>query len=170
MSATDQRGTAMRTARADAGSRVAAARAQGAGSAAVTGGRDPRAARPSRPAVRRVKLMVSRVDPWSAMKVGFLLSFAFGVAMVVMVFVLWTILSGMGVFDDINRMIGSILGDSDKPFDVNEYLGLGRILSLTIVLAVIDTFLWTALATLAAFLYNVIASLVGGLQLTLTDD
>ena len=28
---------------------------------------------------RRVKLMVSRVDPWSAMKVGFLLSVALGI-------------------------------------------------------------------------------------------
>lgn len=33
------------------------------------------------------------------MKVSFLLSVALGIAMVVMVFVLWTILAGMGVFD-----------------------------------------------------------------------
>ena len=47
-----------------------------------------------RPAsARRVRLTVSRVDPWSAMKVSFLLSVALGIAMVVMVFVLWTILA-----------------------------------------------------------------------------
>ena len=42
--------------------------------------------------------------------------------------------------------------------------------ALAIVVGVIDVILLTALATLAAFLYNVSSSLVGGLQLTLTDD
>ena len=120
---------------------------------------------------RRVKLMVSRVDPWSAMKVGFLLSVALGVAMVVMAGVLWALLSAMGVFDSINSLAGQIIGDgSGQDFDVMDFMGFGRVLSLSVVVAVIDVFLLTALATLTAFLYNIVASLVGGLHLTLTDD
>jgi hypothetical protein len=38
------------------------------------------------------------------------------------------------------------------------------------MVAVIDVVLLTALSTIMAFLYNVVAALVGGLHLTLTDD
>jgi nitrogen fixation-related uncharacterized protein len=124
-----------------------------------------------RPAPRRVKLTVSRVDPWSVMKMSFLLSVAVGIAGVVMVAVLWTILSGMGVFADINRTVEEVLSSNNgSKFDLMDYIGLGRVVSLSIVIGVIDVILATALATLGAFLYNVCSSLVGGLQLTLTDD
>ncbi|MGL5850621.1 MAG: DUF3566 domain-containing protein [Phycicoccus sp.] len=43
-------------------------------------------------------------------------------------------------------------------------------MSLATVLAVIDVVIITAIATLGAFLYNVSSALVGGVQLTLTDD
>ena len=132
---------------------------------------------PARPASprprggRRVKLMVSRVDPWSAMKVGFLLSVAMGIAMVVMAAVLWALMSAMGVFDSINSLASQIIGDAaGQEFDIMDFLGFGRVLSLSVVIAVIDIVLMTALATLGAFLYNIVASLVGGLHLTLTDD
>jgi hypothetical protein len=124
-----------------------------------------------RPAsARRVRLTVSRVDPWSAMKIAFLLSVALGIAGVVMVFVLWTILAGMGVFDQINGIVGEVVQDGQQRFDIMDFVGLGRVVSLSIVIAVIDVILVTAIATLGAFLYNVSSALVGGVQLTLTDD
>jgi nitrogen fixation-related uncharacterized protein len=120
---------------------------------------------------RRVKLSVSRVDPWTAMKLSFLLSVAVGIAAVVMVVALWSILSGMGVFTDMNRTVESVLNTTNgAKFDLMNYIGLGRVVSLTIVIAVIDVILITAISTLGAFLYNVCSSLVGGLQVTLTDD
>ena len=124
-----------------------------------------------RPAPRRVKLTVSRVDPWSVMKMSFLLSVAAGIAGVVMVAVLWMILSSMGVFADINRTVDDVLSSNNgTSFDLMDYIGLGRVVSLSIVIGVVDVILMTAISTLAAFLYNVCSSLVGGLQLTLTDD
>jgi hypothetical protein len=119
---------------------------------------------------RRVKLTVSRVDPWSALKMSFLISVALGIAGVVMVAVLWMILSGMGVFSEVNRLIGEVIQDEENPFNLMDFLGFGRVLSLSIVIGVIDVFLMTALSTLGAFLYNICSALVGGLQLTLTDD
>ena len=132
-----------------------------------------RSAAASRGAVsgpRRVRLNLARVDPWSAMKLSFLLSVAIGIAFVVAVAVLWTILDSMGVFASVNATIGEVLGDSTKTFNLMDYIGFSRVLSLATVIAVVDVFLLTALWTLAAFLYNVCSALVGGLHLTLTDD
>jgi hypothetical protein len=119
---------------------------------------------------RRVRLTVARVDPWSAMKLSFLLSVAIGIALVVMTAVLWIILDGMGVFGDVDRTIGEVIGSETSTFNLMDYLGFGRVLSLATVIAVIDVFLLTALATLGAFLYNVCSSLVGGVHPTLTAD
>jgi hypothetical protein len=148
-----------------AGSTAAPAGQGQAGTAASAPRPAPRPA-----AARRVRLTVSRVDPWSAMKIAFLLSVALGIAGVVMVFVLWTILAGMGVFDQINGIVGQVVQDGQQRFDIMDFIGLGRVLSLSIVIAVIDVILVTAIATLGAFLYNLSSALVGGVQLTLTDD
>ncbi|MEI2774937.1 MAG: DUF3566 domain-containing protein [Tetrasphaera sp.] len=123
-----------------------------------------------RPGPRRVRLTVSRVDPWSAMKVSFLVSVGLGVAIVVMITVLWMLLSGMGVYDQINTMVNKIIGDNETKFDLLDFVGFGRVVSLSVVIGVINVLLLTALATLGAFLYNICASLVGGLQTTLTDE
>ena len=122
------------------------------------------------PAGRRVRLTLSRIDPWSALKMSFLLSVAMGIAMVVAVAALWMLLKGMGAFDQVNNLIGSIVQDGDKKFDIADYVGFGPVVSLSIVFAVIDVFLITAIATLGSIIYNLSASLVGGLGLTLTDD
>ncbi len=159
--------------------RAAAAGAVGAAGAAVTPAPESHPARradghtpaPARPAPsRRVRLTVSRIDPWSAMKMSFLLSVALGIAGVVMVAVLWTVLEGMGVFDQVNGVIGQVIQDDGQKFDVLDFIGFTRVVSLSIVIGVVDVILITALATLGAFLYNVSSALVGGVQLTLTDD
>jgi hypothetical protein len=139
-----------------------------AGRAQTGGGGAPGAVQP---APRRVTLSLSRVDPWSAMKLSFLLSVAVGIAGVVMTAGLWMLLSSMGVFADLNRTVEGVLNSSNgAKIDLMNYIGLGRVVSLTIVIAVIDVLLVTAISTLGAFLYNICASLVGGVQVTLTDD
>ena len=174
MSTADQAGTTMRSSSGPSAeatrpmSRAQAAPAATSDTAQAAASPAPAAA--PRGTGRRVRLTVSRVDPWSAMKMSFLLSVALGIAGVVMVSVLWTILAGMGVFDQVNDLVGQIIQDGDQTFDIMDFLGFGRVVSLAIVVGVIDVILLTALATLAAFLYNVSSSLVGGLQLTLTDD
>jgi len=118
---------------------------------------------------RRVRLTLSRVDPWSVMKIAFLLSVAIGIAMVVMIAMLWIVLQGMGVWDNVNELLRT-LETSGKTFDIMDYVGFGRVVSLSVVIAVVDVLLMTALATLGAFLYNICSSLVGGVQMTLSDE
>ena len=50
------------------------------------------------------------------------------------------------------------------------YLELPRALAVSTIVAVVDIVLVTALTTLGAFLYNITATLVGGIHLTLADE
>jgi hypothetical protein len=106
------------------------------------------------------------------MKLSFLLAIALAVIALVAVFVIWTVLDTMGVFDSVGGTVESITRSSDNAqgVDILDYVGLSRVLSLTVVLAGVNVVLMTALATLGAFMYNMAASLVGGLNVTFTED
>jgi len=128
---------------------------------AAAGGRPP----------RRARLRLSRVDPWSVMKTAFLLSIAFGVVTVVSVLMVWSVLGAAGVWDSINTTVQDVVGGQDSSgFDVQNYLGTSRVLGFTMVVAVVDVVLLTAIATLGAFLYNMAAALLGGIEVTLAED
>ncbi len=120
---------------------------------------------------RRARLRLSRIDPWSVMKASFLLSIAFGVVTFVAVFMIWSVLGAAGVWDSINSTVASVIeGDQPSDFDVTNYVGMSRVLGFTLLLAVIDVILLTAIATLGAFLYNMAAALLGGVEVTLSED
>ena len=131
-------------------------------SAGLTGGSNAAGA-------RRVRLAVSRIDPWSVMKLGFLLSIAIGIMTVVSTAVLWFVLDGMHVFSSINKTVTEVVG-TESFINILKYVEFGRVISLAVLIAVINVVLLTALATIGAFLYNIVAALVGGIHLTLTDE
>lgn len=117
---------------------------------------------------RRVRLAISRVDPWSVMKLSFLMSVAIGIMIVVASAVVWLTLDGLEVFAKLNGLIVEILADSD--FDLMQYVEFDRVISVATLVAVVDVFLITALSTIGAFLYNITAALVGGVHVTMTDE
>ena len=55
-------------------------------------------------------------------------------------------------------------------FDVTDYINTSRVLGFTMLVAVVDVVLLTAIATLTAFLYNMAAALLGGVEVTLAED
>jgi len=122
-------------------------------------------------APRRVRLAVSRVDPWSVMKLSFLLSVAVGIMIVVATFAAWTMIDSLGVFASVDQLLREVLGqEAAANLNLMQYFEFDRFLSAATLIAVVDVVLLTALATIGAFLYNITAALVGGLHLTLTDE
>ncbi|MDN5743799.1 MAG: DUF3566 domain-containing protein [Nocardioidaceae bacterium] len=141
---------------------------QGAGTATATPARSSVAA-PRGP--RRARLRLTQIDPWTVMKTSFLLSIAFAVVTVVSVAMVWQVLGAAGVWDSINSTIQESIGGEDVAgFRIEDYLGTGRVLGFTMLVAAIDVVLITAAATLIAFLYNMSASLLGGVEITLSED
>jgi hypothetical protein len=123
------------------------------------------------PRTRKARLRVAKADPWSVMKVSFLLSIALGICTIIAVAVLWMVMDAMGVFSTIGETISEATEtDQESGFDLEAFLSLPRVLIFTSVIAVIDVVLATALATLAAFMYNLSAGFVGGIEVTLAED
>jgi len=121
--------------------------------------------------VRRAKLRLTRVDPWSVTKTAFLLSIAFGVMCVVAVFLVFSIMSASGLWDSVNNTIQDVVNQSPEDrFDIEDYVGMSRVMGITMLISAIDVVIITALATLGAFLYNMSASLLGGIEVTLAED
>jgi hypothetical protein len=121
---------------------------------------------------RRARLRLSRIDPWSVMKVAFLLSIAFGIVTIVSVFMVWSVLGAAGVWSSINNTVSDTVssGNNVSTFNIQDYIGMSRVLGFTMLVSVIDVILVTAIATLGAFLYNMAASLLGGVEVTLSED
>jgi hypothetical protein len=120
---------------------------------------------------RRARLRLVHLDPWSVMKTAFLLSIAIGIVFVVAVAVVWSVLGAAGVWDSINKTVSDLVGgDSASSFDVQNYVGTSRALGFAMIVAVVDVVLITAIATLGAFLYNLAAALLGGIEVTLAED
>ncbi|WP_030017054.1 DUF3566 domain-containing protein [Streptomyces monomycini] len=143
----------------------------GQGAGAQQGVRRPRTGARTTPRTRKARLRVARTDPWSVMKVSFLLSIALGICTIVAVSVLWMVMDAMGVFTTVGGTISEATGSGDGGgFDLQSFLSLPRVLLFTSVIAVIDVVLATALATLGAFIYNISAGFVGGVELTLAED
>jgi hypothetical protein len=122
------------------------------------------------PRSRRARLRMTRIDPWSVMKTAFLLSIALGIVIVISVFMVWSVLDAADVWSSINQTVRDITGETATPFDIEDYLGTRRVVGFAMIVAAVDVVLLTAIATLGAFLYNMSASLLGGVEVTLAED
>jgi Transmembrane domain of unknown function (DUF3566) len=120
--------------------------------------------------VRRARLLISKVDPWSVLKMAFLLSVALGIVTVVAAIVLWTVLDLTGIFDQVDSLLGTLAGSEGGGFELKKVASLGQVASFATIIAVVNVVLLTALSMLSAVLYNISATLVGGIGVTLTDD
>ena len=119
--------------------------------------------------VRRARLVVSKVDTWSVLTLAFLLSVALGIITVVASLVLWLVLDLTGLFQGINELL-SMLGGSAEGADIKKFLSLGNTALFSTLISVVNVILLSALSVLGAILYNIAASLIGGIGVTLTDD
>lgn len=117
---------------------------------------------------RRSRVAIQKIDPWTVLRLSFLLSLATAVITVVAGMLLWGLLSSGGVFESVDRTLEDVLGDG--ALTITQYFGFGRVLSVSLLIAAIDIVLITALSTIGAFLFNLAASISGGLGVTITEE
>ena len=117
---------------------------------------------------RRARLFVKRIDPWSVMKFSFAVSFVLFFVAIVATAVLYLALDAMGVFNSVNRALSEMIGATGSKNGGFKITALG-VIGVAGVLGLVNVVLFTALATLSAFIYNVCADLVGGIEVTLSE-
>lgn len=119
--------------------------------------------------VRRARLVVSRVDTWSVLKLAFLLSVSLGIVVVVAAVLIWILMDITGLFNGINELAAMLAGPGGST-EVQDIVSLGQVAIFATILSVINVILLTLLSVIAAMLYNLAAGLIGGIGVTLTDD
>jgi hypothetical protein len=137
--------------------------------AAAAGAQTPAAAA-GKKGSKRVKLNLSYIAPLSVMKISFLVSVALGIAFVVAVYILWSVLNDREVFTQIDQMIIDVVGTNrPEPLKILNYVEQGKVMSGAAIIAVVDVIVLTVMSTLVAVIYNILAALVGGVRVTLKE-
>jgi len=137
-----------------------------AGPAAPT----PARGRPAAPqgTGRRARLRLARVEPLSVTRMAFAFSLCVFVILLVAIIVLWFVLNSIGVFDSVTEAAETLTDGSDT--NIAGWLSFGRAIQISLLVGAINVVLMTALATLGALLYNLCADMIGGLEVTLSDE
>ena len=150
------------------------------GSAAVGAARVSETARAARATVtsaaargpRRARLNLKRIDPWSVMKFAFAVSVVLFIVVVVATSVLYLSLDAMGVWQEVNTSLQSLVnasGGTEAAATSGFRITAWGVIGTSMLIGAVNVVLFTALATLGAFIYNVCADLVGGVELTLAE-
>ncbi|MEV0946993.1 DUF3566 domain-containing protein [Rhodococcus sp. NPDC049939] len=113
----------------------------------------------------RASVQIRRVDPWSTLKISSIISVSLFLVWMVAVGLLYVVLDGMGVWDRLNGAFTDIVADSSPEGLVTA----GQVFGYAAVIGLANMVLFTALATIGSFIYNLCSDLVGGVEVTLAD-
>ena len=114
----------------------------------------------------RATMQIRRVDPWSALKVSALLSVALFFVWMFAVAFLYLVLGGRGVWSKLNSNVGDLLTSNSGG---GELVSAGSIFGGALLIGLVNIVLFTAMATIGAFVYNLSTDIVGGVEVTLAD-
>ncbi|MBW0013241.1 DUF3566 domain-containing protein [Mycobacterium sp.] len=115
----------------------------------------------------RASMQIRRIDPWSTLKVSLMLSVALFFVWMIAVAFLYLVLGGMGVWAKLNSNVGDLLNNTSG--STGELVSPGTIFGGAVLIGLVNIVLLTAMATIAAFVYNLSTDLIGGIEVTLAD-
>jgi hypothetical protein len=112
----------------------------------------------------QVRRVVRRIEPMSVLKLSVLFYACVFVVVLVAGVVLWLVASAAGVVGNVETFIGDLFALDEFHFEAFQILRAAFVGGAVLVL------LGTALNVLAVTLFNLLADLVGGVELTVVED
>jgi hypothetical protein len=118
---------------------------------------------------KQVRLKLVYVDFWSALKLSFLIAVVLGIVLVVVVFLVWTVIASTGIFDSVSQLFQDVAGEGSD-FRLDSIIGLPQVMGFSIIVALLNVVVLTALGAIAALLYNLSVRITGGLLVGFTNN
>ncbi|MBV9207402.1 MAG: DUF3566 domain-containing protein [Actinobacteria bacterium] len=104
------------------------------------------------------------------MKFSFVVSLVAFVILFVAVSVLYATLSGLGVFDSLQRVVSSVTSSQTSAgVNARAWFSASKVLGYTALLGSLNIVLITAMCTIGAVVYNLASRMVGGVEVTLRE-
>jgi len=119
-------------------------------------------------ATKQVRLKLVYIDFWSAIKLSFLVTITLGIVLVIVSFLVWTLLNSLGIFSQLDSLLGDILGDDG--FSLLDTFSLAQVMVFALIIALLNMVAGTALGAIGALLYNFSVKLTGGLLVGFTNN
>jgi len=125
------------------------------------------------PGPRRIRVQVRKVNPWSVLKFSLIFYACLLVVVLIGVAVLFMILDAIGVLSPVEDFIGDFgfgttVGQQEQARAVFE-IDFGWVMRTLFLIGSISFALWSAFTMFMALLYNLIADLIGGVEVTLVE-
>ena len=117
---------------------------------------------------KQVRLKLVYIDFWSTVKLSFLAGICLAIIAIVGTFLVWTVLDRTGIFDQVNSLFKDISGAGGS--DLRSILGLGPVMGFSLIVAILDIVVVTALGAVFALLYNLSVKITGGLLVGFTNN
>lgn len=111
---------------------------------------------------KTVKLVLTKIAPASAAKIGFFISIAMGIVMIVAGVFFWLLLDKSGI---ILQLAGSFASSGLGDGGIASIFTLDKVIIICLLIACVNCALITLLSIVIACIYNVASSLAGGLKL-----
>jgi len=119
-------------------------------------------------ATKQVRLKLVYVDFWSTVKLSFLVAVSLGIVLVVATILVYLVLQTTGVFGAIDGLLTDILSGSG--FTIAGDLSLLTVTFFSIIVAIVNIIVGTALGAIGSMLYNLSVRITGGLLVGFTNN
>lgn len=123
---------------------------------------ETRSAVPSRGMSRRFKGTIRRIDPWSVLKVSVAFYLAVMAVCVLATVLLFYAADAAGIIGTVEEFIQGVGWPDFRIRPIQVFRAVA-------VVGVFMMIIWTAVSVFVAFLYNLVADLVGGIEVTMSE-